>query len=392
MSRDEEDRAWMRLALAEAEKGRGAVEPNPMVGAVVVRDGRLLGAGFHGRFGGPHAEVEALAAAGERARGATLYVTLEPCGHHGKTPPCVDAILAAGIARVVVAHQDPFPKVAGRGLARLREAGLEVEVGMLAEPAVELNAPFLKRVFTGLPYVIAKWAMTLDGKTAAEGGDSRWISSVESRALVHEVRGRMDAIVVGIETAIADDPQLTARPPGPRAPVRVVLDGRARLPTTARLVATAPETPTLVVVADAAPEDRRRALRALGCEVLALPGASRPAIVPLLEELGRRGMTNVLVEGGGFVLGAFFDAGQIDEVDVFLAPIIEGGNHPRTPVRGRGRSLMSESLRLQGVRHSVVGGDARIQGTTPCPWRTKLGALVAPGGAARLDPSRRMEL
>ena len=380
MSRDEEDRAWMRLALAEAVKGRGAVEPNPMVGAVVARDDLLLGAGFHGRFGGPHAEVEALAAAGDRARGATLYVTLEPCAHHGKTPPCVDAILRAGIARVVVAHRDPFPKVAGRGLARLREAGLEVEVGPLAEPAVELNAPFLKRVFTGLPYVIAKWAMTLDGKTAVSEGDSRWISSAASRALVHEVRGRMDAILVGIETAIADDPQLTARPPGPRAPVRVVLDGRARLPTSSRLVATARETPTLVAVAEVAPEDRRRKLRSLGCEVVELPGSSRPAIVPLLEELGRRGMTNVLVEGGGFVLGAFLDADQIDEVDVFLAPIIEGGDHPRTPVRGGGRSLMSESHRLQGVRHSIVETDVRIQGTIPCPWRTNLGALTAPTG------------
>jgi len=381
MSRDEKDLAWMRLALAEAAKGRGAVEPNPMVGAVVARDGVLLGAGFHAQFGGPHAEVEALAAAGERARGATLYVTLEPCGHHGKTPPCVDAILRAGIARVVVAHQDPFPEVAGRGLARLREAGLEVEVGPLAEPAVQLNAPFLKRIFTGSPYVIAKWAMTLDGKTAVENGDSRWISSPASRALVHEVRGRMDAIVVGIGTAIADDPQLTARPKGPRVPVRVVLDGRARLPESSRLAVTARETPTLVAVAEAAPEDRRGRLRSLGCEVVEFPGSSRPSIVPLLEELGRRGMTNVLVEGGGLVMGAFFDADQIDEVDVFLAPWIEGGDHPRTPVRGRGRSLMSESLRLERLEHSVVDGDARIQGTIPRPWRSKLETLIARGEA-----------
>lgn len=379
MSRDEEDLAWMRLALTEAAKGRGAVEPNPMVGAVISRDGVLVGSGHHGRFGGPHAEVEALRAAGDRARGATLHVTLEPCGHHGKTPPCVDAILDAKIARVVIAHRDPFPEVAGRGLARLREAGLEVKVGPLGEAAANLNAPFLKRVFTGLPYVIAKWAMTLDGKTAVEGGDSRWISSAASRALVHEVRGRMDAIIVGVGTAIDDDPQLTARPPGPRVPVRVVLDGRARLPTSSKLVATARETPTLVVVSEAAPEDRRRALRERGCEVVALPGERRPSVVSLLEELGRRGMTNVLVEGGGVVLGAFFDADQVDEVDVFVAPLIEGGDHARTPIRGRGRPLMSESVKLERVEHSTVDGDARIRGTTPRPWKTKLDALTKQG-------------
>jgi len=381
MSRDEEDLSWMRLALTEAAKGRGAVEPNPMVGAVVAREGALLGLGHHARFGGPHAEVEALAAAGDRARGSTLYVTLEPCNHHGKTPPCVDAILRAGIVRVVVAHRDPFPQVAGRGLARLREAGLQVDVGPLAEAAALLNAPFLKRVFTGLPYVIAKWAMTLDGKTAVAIGDSRWISSPASRALVHEVRGRMDAIIVGVGTAIADDPQLTARPPGPRVPVRVVLDGRARLPPSSRLAATARETPTLVAVAEAAPEDRHRELRSLGCEVVAFPGTSRPSIAPLLEELGRRGMTNVLVEGGGLVLGAFFDADEVDEVDVFLAPLIEGGDHARTPVRGRGRPLMGESVRLSRLEHSVVDGDARIRGTTPRSWRSKLEALIERGEA-----------
>lgn len=379
MSRDEKDLAWMRLALAEAAKGRGAVEPNPMVGAVVERDGVLIGSGHHGRFGGPHAEVEALRAAGDRARGATLHVTLEPCGHHGKTPPCVDAILSAGIARVVVAHRDPFPEVAGRGLARLREAGVEIEVGPLAGHAARLNAPFLKRVFTGQPYVVAKWAMTLDGKTAVAEGDSRWISSAASRALVHEVRGRMDAIIVGVGTAIADDPELTARPPGPRVPVRVVLDGRARLPTSSKLVVTARGTPTLVVVSEAAPEERQRALRELGCEVVALPGESRPSIVLLLEELGRREMTNVLVEGGGVVLGSFFDADQVDEVDVFVAPLIEGGDHARTPVRGRGRPLMSESVRLERVEHSIVDGDARIRGTTPRPWRAKLNALIEQG-------------
>src|SRR3954466_722160 len=226
--------SWMERALALAERGRGAVEPNPLVGAVVVRDGTCVGEGWHQRYGGPHAEVHALAAAAEAARGATLYVTLEPCCHFGKTPPCTDAVLAAGVRRVVASMADPFPRVAGGGLDRLRAAGLEVEVGLLEDEARRLNAPYLKRLTTGLPYVTAKWAMTLDGKTAVASGDSRWISGPRSRALVHELRGRMDAILVGIGTALADDPLLTARPPGPRVACRVVLDGAARLDLASR--------------------------------------------------------------------------------------------------------------------------------------------------------------
>ncbi len=249
----ETDRMWMSRALAEAERGRGAVEPNPMVGAVVVRDAKAVGVGHHERFGGPHAEVIALARAGGLARGATLYVTLEPCCHHGKTPPCTDAILKAKVARVVAAMRDPFPKVDGGGASRLRSAGVEVEVGLMAEESRRLNGPYLKRLATGLPYVTAKWAMTLDGKTAAASGDSRWISGPRSRALVHEVRGRMDAILIGIGTALADDPSLTARPPGPRTPARVILDGSARLPLDSQLATTAREVPVLVAVTTRAP-------------------------------------------------------------------------------------------------------------------------------------------
>src|SRR4051812_10972491 len=245
----------MRRALAEAGRGRGRVEPNPMVGAVVVRDGQPVGVGHHARFGGPHAEGVALAEAKDAACGATLYVTLEPCCHVGKTPPCTDAVLGAGIRRVVAAMPDPFPKVAGGGLARLRTAGLEVEVGLLDDAAARLNAAYLKRVTTGLPYVIAKWAMTLDGKTAVASGDSRWISGPRARALVHELRGRMDAILVGIGTALADDPQLTARPPGPRCAARVVLDSAARLPHDGRLARTAREVPVWLAVNENAPPE-----------------------------------------------------------------------------------------------------------------------------------------
>ena len=366
----EADRTWMARALAEAERGRGFVEPNPMVGAVLVRDGRAVGVGAHARFGGPHAEVVALGRAGDLARGSTLYVTLEPCCHHGKTPPCSEALLDAGVARVVAAMRDPFPKVDGGGLTRLRSAGVEVEAGLMADEAARLNGPYLKRLATGLPYVTAKWAMTLDGKTATASGDSRWISGPRSRTLVHEVRGRMDAILAGIGTVLADDPMLTARPPGPRTPARVVLDGSARLPLDGRLARSAREIPVWVAVTDRAPEDRRRALEALGCEVLAFPGEGPVPVVPLLQELARRGVINLLVEGGGTVLGAFLDAGSVDEVDVFLAPVIEGGSHPFGPARGRGAPTMGEALRLENREVAFVDADVRIRGTLPAPWRS----------------------
>jgi diaminohydroxyphosphoribosylaminopyrimidine deaminase / 5-amino-6-(5-phosphoribosylamino)uracil reductase len=363
-----DDLLWMHRALAEAERGRGRVEPNPMVGAVVVREGRLIGVGHHARYGGPHAEVEALAAAGAATRGATLYVTLEPCCHVGKTPPCTDAVLAARIARVVAAMRDPFPKVAGDGLARLRAAGVTVEVGLEADAARRLNAPYLKRLATGRPYVTAKWAMTIDGKTAAMSGDSRWISGPRSRALVHELRGRMDAILVGIGTALADDPQLTARPPGPRRAARVVLDSGGRLPETSQLARTAREVPVWVAVTDRAPAARREALARLDCDVLAFPGSGSVPVGPLLEELGRRGVTNLLVEGGGRVLGAFLDAGQVDAVEVYIAPIVEGGEPRFTPAQGAGRLRMADALRLERHEVSLIDGDLRLVGTFPPSW------------------------
>ncbi len=357
---------WMRRALAEAARGLGAVEPNPMVGAVVVRDGQVVGFGHHARFGGPHAEVVALQAAGEAARGATVFVTLEPCCHHGKTPPCTDALIAAGVGRVVAAMADPFAKVAGAGFARLDEAGIAVEVGLLADEARRLNAPYLKRLATGRPFVTAKWAMTLDGKIAARSGRSAWISGERSRALVHEVRGRMDAVIVGVGTAVADDPQLTARPPGPRVATRVVLDASARLPLRSRLATTATEVPVIVAATLSASAQRVHDLRGLGVRVLELPESSpgRIDVGALLDELGRRGMTNVLVEGGGRVLGSFFDAGEVDEVDVFVAPIVEGGSHGYTPVRGAGIDEMSAALRLDAPTVSRVDEDVRIQGRT----------------------------
>jgi diaminohydroxyphosphoribosylaminopyrimidine deaminase/5-amino-6-(5-phosphoribosylamino)uracil reductase len=360
----ETDDTWMARALELAERGRGRVEPNPLVGAVVVRDGRAVGEGWHQRYGEPHAEAHALAAAGEAARGATLYVTLEPCCHHGKTPPCTDAILRAGIGRVVAALADPFPAVAGKGAEQLRAAGVEVEFGPGAAAARRQNAPYLKLLASGRPYVHAKWAMTLDGKIATRTGDSKWVSNEASRRRVHELRGRMDAVLVGVGTALADDPRLTARPPGPRTAARVVLDSHGRLPTTSQLVRTAREVPTVVATATAPPAPAAQ-LHAAGCEVLTVPAADgRPDVGALLTELGRRRMTNVLVEGGAAVLGSFLDAGAIDEVHVFIAPRLAGGAGALTPVGGRGVEKIAQALELTECHAERIDGDVYVHG-----WR-----------------------
>ncbi len=357
------DRWHMARAMELAERGRGLVEPNPLVGCIIARGAELLGEGWHRRFGGAHAEVEALALARERARGATAYVTLEPCCHHGKTPPCTDALIAAGVARVVAAMRDPFPSVAGGGFARLQEAGIDVESGVLAEEAAALNAPYLKLLRTGLPWVIAKWAMTLDGRIATASGDSRWISNPASRALVHALRGRVDAILVGRGTAERDDPLLTARPEGPRRALRVVLDSAAALSTTSQLARTARDWPVLVAVSEAAPPARRDALQQLGCEVFACAGADHAArLRSLLAELGRRRLTNVMIEGGGRLLGAAFDAQLMDEAHVFVAPKLCGGAAAPAAIAGAGVATMASALKLMQPRWQSLDGDLYVSG------------------------------
>lgn len=341
----------MARALEVAERGQGLVEPNPLVGCVIVRDRAVVGEGWHRRFGGPHAEVDALEAAGESARGATLYVTLEPCCHFGKTPPCTQAILAAGITRVVAAMYDPFPQVAGRGLRELANAGVIVEVGLLEDRARQLNEPYLKLVTCGRPWVMAKWAMSLDGKLATRTGDSRWISNEASRQIVHKLRGRVDAIMVGRGTAEGDDPLLTARPPGPRTALRIVVDSNATLAVSSQLVRTARDTPVLVAAASTAPEANRRRLTEAGCEVLVLPGATHAErLGELLAELGRRRLTNMLVEGGSRLLGSLFDAGEVDEVHAFIAPKLIAGSTAPSPVGGVGAESMSAAWKLDSPK------------------------------------------
>lgn len=362
--------AVMRHALDLAARGLGTVEPNPAVGAVVVDDQlRILGEGFHERYGGPHAEVHALRAAGASARNATLVVTLEPCCHVGKTPPCTEAVIRAGIKRVIIGTVDPAPHVCGGGVEQLREAGIQVDVGLLEHEVRHLNAPFIKLMTTGTPWVLGKWAMTLDGKIASRTGASRWISCEASRARVHRLRGTMDGILVGRTTVRHDDPLLTARPPGPRIPTRIVLDSQGSLPDDSRLLKSLDSAPVLVVLGPHAHDRQRRRLKAAGAEVLEVPCIDSDATHPhrldlarLLEELGRRGMTNLLVEGGGGVLGSFFDASLIDEVHVFIAPKLVGGSAAVTPLSGYGLDCIPQQGQLSGMVVETSGEDIYVHG------------------------------
>lgn len=356
--------AVMRHALSLARLGEGKVEPNPMVGAVVVNDAlQVLGDGYHRTFGGAHAEVNALATAGDSVRGATLFVTLEPCCHFGQTPPCSRAVIDSGIQRVFVGVLDPSSKVAGRGVAELREAGIDVEVGLCGKEATELIAPFTTLNIRNRPFVIGKWAMTLDGKLASRSGHSQWISGEASRKVVHELRGRVDGILVGIGTALADDPALTARPAGPRTATRVVLDSHGRLPLDSQLARTAREVPVLVVVSDTAPQDRCAAFIAAGLEVMRLPTSGGRIDLPgLLSRLAERRMTNLLVEGGGGVLGDFFDLNLIDEAHVFVAPKVVGGIDAPSPVGGMGRATITEASRMSEPEITFLDEDVYWRG------------------------------
>ena len=396
------DRSFMERALRLATRGRGYVEPNPMVGAVIVKDGQVAAEGFHARFGGPHAEVVALREAASRGvatRGATLYLTLEPCAHHGKTPPCAPAVAEAGFQRVVIATADPLwarhASRAGsgggtRGLAILRAAGVATEVGMCREEAVVLNAAFFKRARAGLPLVIAKWAMSADGKIATRTGASRWISCAESRRLVHELRGRVDAIIVGIRTVQRDDPLLTCREAeARRAAARVVLCGSRAPDPDSQLVRTARLVPVILAFPETRPPEGVHELKEQGCELLPLPAADRPDAVDLrrlLAALAEREASNVLVEGGCEVLGSFFDDALVDRALVFVAPFLIGGSEAVTAVGGKGVEEIKNALPFVGQRFvwvqdppglpglettvRPVGRDLLIEGwiSTPLQW------------------------
>jgi diaminohydroxyphosphoribosylaminopyrimidine deaminase / 5-amino-6-(5-phosphoribosylamino)uracil reductase len=363
------DLGHLAHAIEIATRGRGTVAPNPMVGAVIAQGERVIGEGWHEQLGGAHAEVQAIVACGgSDLSDATLYVSLEPCCHTGHTPPCTEAILAAGIRRVVVACDDPTEKSSGRGLGILRDEGVEVLLadGETASRARLLNQPFRKHARAGRPWVLFKSAMTLDGKVATRAGDSQWISGPESRERAHAWRLALDAVIVGIGTVLADDPQLTARPQGAKAsperqPQRVVFDSLARMPIDSRLIAEAPEIPLTVVVSRAASRADTEALEAAGAHVVVAAGENEPArIRNALDQLGAMGITSALLEGGPHLAGAFLDAGEIDEIKLFLAPLLLGGRTARDPLEGEGVEKISDAMHALTLECERVGEDLMI--------------------------------
>jgi diaminohydroxyphosphoribosylaminopyrimidine deaminase/5-amino-6-(5-phosphoribosylamino)uracil reductase len=358
-----DDARWMRRALELAETASGRTSPNPLVGAVVVRNGICVGEGFHPKAGEPHAEVFALREAGDAARGATLYVTLEPCSHYGRTPPCADLIVRCGIRRVVSAMEDPDPRVSGRGHERLRNAGIRVDAGLLESDARRLNAPYLKWKTTGVPFVTLKIAMSLDGKVATRTGESRWVTGDASRLDGHRLRNTHDAILVGVGTALADDPLLTTRlPDSSRDPTRVVLDTDARTPLTAKVVNVDSDAGTLLFVADDADDLRVNALAERGVEVCRVPRTPRGVdLNAVLKTLGERQVLSVLVEGGPTVHGSFAELRLVDRVVVYVAPVVIGGKDAPSAVGGMGFATLADSLHLESWRVSSVSPDVRLE-------------------------------
>lgn len=357
----------MAEALSLAEKGAGRTSPNPLVGAVVVdKGGALAGRGWHERAGAPHAEIAALEEAGGRAHGATLYINLEPCAHQGKTPPCAPEVVRAGISRVVAAIEDPDPRVAGRGFKILRDGGVAVECGLMALEAARLNEVFISSTLNERPFVTLKMAMSLDGRIATRTGQSRWITGEASRAFSHEFRDRVDAILVGVETLLKDDPLLTARPQGKEGKplIRIVLDSHLRTPPAARALPPDRGVATIIAALEGSAPERAEELEKMGAEVLLLgPGPDgRVALAPLLEALGGRGVRHLLVEGGGRVHGSFLRQGLADRVMAFIAPMIIGDEAAPGAVSGEGAAELSMAPRISHVEHEQIDGDILIQG------------------------------
>ncbi len=350
---------YMQRALNLARRALGRTAPNPAVGAVVVRDGRIIAEGYHPAAGEPHAEIFALRAAGEAATGADIYVTLEPCAHQGRTGPCADALIAAGIKRVFIGTIDPNPQVSGRGIERLQAAGIEVQSGVCEAECRELIAPFTWHIRHKTPYTLYKAAMTFDGQLATASGDSRWVSSEQSRQRVHQLRNQVDAIMVGVETILADDPQLTTRlPQGGRDPLRVVVDSRLRTPLDSRLVRQDSDAVTLIATTEQAPAVQRERLQRAGCELLILPYHNgRVVLSDLWYELGRRNIQSLLLEGGRTLAAAALQGGLINRLQLYLAPKIVGGAGLSGLFAGQGCPLMQDALSLENLEVERVGED-----------------------------------
>lgn len=350
----------MSRALELAKQGEGWVNPNPLVGAVVVKNGKAIGEGYHRKFGQPHAEVNALEAAGEQAQGADLYVNLEPCSHYGKRPPCADRIIDSGIKRVFIGTRDPNPLVSGKGVDKLNEAGIEVIEGVLEKEAKRLNEIYFKFITTGRPFVLLKMAMTADGKIASRTGDSKWISSDKSRRVVHELRNRYSAVLVGINTVLKDDPVLNVRLEGREVkdPLRIVLDSKGRIPLEARVLNIESDTPTIVAATEMLSKSEEKALIGRGAKVWRLGSRDgRVNLNELLERLAGEGVDSLMVEGGGTVASGFLTEELVDKVMFFVAPKIVGGREALTPVEGEGLEKVKDALQLKDISIEMVGED-----------------------------------
>lgn len=361
-SSDPNDEQFMARALELAAIALGRTSPNPLVGCVIVKDNKIIGEGFHHKAGTPHAEVHALVAAGNLAEGATAYVTLEPCSHFGRTPPCADALIRANIVRVVIAMQDPNPLVAGRGINRLREAGIQVEVGLMFEEAARLNEIFLKSITTGLPFIIYKSAMTLDGKIATETGDSRWVSNESSRQYVHQLRDLCDVIMVGSETLLKDNPALTCRLPNGKDPVRLIVDGKLRINEDAQVLSSSKFSPCIIATTQSAAKEKIDRLQSINqVEVWQYDSLQHVPLETLMRDLIKRGWTSVLLEGGGGLAGAMLKEGLVDKLEFFIAPKLVGGNGP-SPLSGLNIGLMAEAIMLNDLSVDMSTGDLHVTG------------------------------
>ncbi|MGN8889802.1 bifunctional diaminohydroxyphosphoribosylaminopyrimidine deaminase/5-amino-6-(5-phosphoribosylamino)uracil reductase RibD [Dysosmobacter sp. HCP28S3_G4] len=355
------DETYMRRAIVLAERGAGWTSPNPMVGAVIVKDGRIIGEGWHRRYGEAHAERNALQSCTESPVGAVLYVTLEPCCHHGKQPPCTDAILEAGIRRVAVGSGDPNPLVVGKGVELLRSHGVTVDTGVLKEECDALNPVFFHFIQTKRPYVVIKYAMTMDGKIATRTGDSQWITGEAARQRVHQDRHRYSAIMAGVGTVLADDPLLTCRMEGGKNPVRIICDSHLRTPPDSRVVRTAREVPTILAAA-APPPECRKALEDAGCQVWDLPGPEgRVDLNALMDRLGARGIDSVLLEGGGELNWAALHSGIVQKVQAYIAPKLFGGTAAKSPIAGLGVETPAQAVRLVRTTVTQIGEDFLLE-------------------------------
>ncbi|MEG2353900.1 MAG: bifunctional diaminohydroxyphosphoribosylaminopyrimidine deaminase/5-amino-6-(5-phosphoribosylamino)uracil reductase RibD [Clostridium sp.] len=357
------DKKYMKLALELAKKGCGSVSPNPLVGAVIVKDNRIIGEGYHEIYGGNHAEVNAFTNSSESVDGATIYVTLEPCSHYGKTPPCVDKIIEKNISKVVIGTLDPNPIVSGCGMKKLRDAGINVEVGVLEEECIRINEIFMKYIVKKTPFVVMKIAMSLDGKIATSSGESKWISGEDSRRRVHELRGELSAIMVGVNTIIKDDAELTSRIEGSKNPIRIVVDSTLRIPIESRIIKSINKSRLIIATTNKATVERINILEEKGAEVLILKDKNgRVDLQELMINLGELQIDSILLEGGSILNYSALESSIVDKVQIYIAPKIIGGEQAKTPVSGEGVTLLKDAFKVRDLKTRFIGEDIFIEG------------------------------